>query len=601
MTFIKNRLPCPDTDNCGSSDAYYIDSEGKGYCFSCGKSFVNKAVDKTEEDTTVLPVKLLDLELGGYHSAVNYAGDPIADRGLSKESCEFFDIKLKGDPTKGIEKIILPYKDAEGKLCAQKVRTPMRPKGSWLGEPSKAVLFGMDKWSSGDKITIVEGELKCPAFRDLMGDYPVVGIPNGAQAASRDIKKNFDFFKNFNKVYVCFDNDEAGRKAAEEVADLFPLGKAKIVNLRHANDPDDYIKLGLKKEFSACWWNAKDYTPAGIEAACAGGFDSLFEEVDDLELFPYPFNGLNESTFGLRKGEMVTVVAGSGTGKSAFIDEIVFKLLKETDKKIGLFKLEESTKKTKLKLMGIALNKPLHLTLLGKLAKDYVFLEGVLERLFGSKEAFVFDAETKKELFKAWKETIDKRTPDGDPQLWVFNHFGSNSIDTIVSRIDSMVTGLGCEFVFLDHVSIVVSDQQHGDERKALDELATKLRTLVERRNFCLVIVSHLRRPGGKPHEEGGETSLADIRGTAGIGQLSDIVIGLERNGQHESEFLRNVTGMRVLKNRFAGFTGLTSRAHYDKTTGRLSEISEEELQKKIQEYETGALTPEEFKESSDV
>jgi twinkle protein len=276
---------------------------------------------------------------------------------------------------------------------------------------------------------------------------------------------------------------------------------------------------------------------------------------------------------------MVTVVAGSGVGKSAFIGETAYKLLTETDKKIGMLMLEESPKKTKLRLMSLYLNKPLHLTLLGRVAEKFDFLKNVLSVLFRNDSDWKWSPEIKEDLSKAWKQVIEKKAHDNDNQLWLFSHFGSNDIDTIVNRIDAMVTGLGCEFIFLDHVSIVVSDQQNADERKALDELATKLRTLVERRNFALVIVSHLRRPGGKPHEEGGETSLADIRGTAGIGQLSDIVIGLERNGQHPDNYLKNVTKIRVLKNRFVGLTGLTSYAHYDIENGRLVEVDKEDIE----------------------
>ena len=270
---------------------------------------------------------------------------------------------------------------------------------------------------------------------------------------------------------------------------------------------------------------------------------------------------------------------------------MAFKLLTETNKKVGMLLLEESVKKTKMRMMSLFLNKPLHLTLLGRLAKSFPFLEKVLDNIFEDSSSYEFDDATKAQLKNAWDNVIDKKTADGNNQLWLFNHFGSNNIDTIVNRIDAMVTGLGCEFIFLDHISIVVSDQQAGDERKALDELATKLRSLVERRNFALVIVSHLRRPGGKPHEEGGETSLSDIRGTAGIGQLSDIVIGLERDGQHKDEYLRNVMKMRVLKNRFAGFTGLTSYAHYDKVSGRLTEVDAEETEKLFNESNDSDLT----------
>jgi twinkle protein len=136
-----------------------------------------------------------------------------------------------------------------------------------------------------------------------------------------------------------------------------------------------------------------------------------------------------------------------------------------------------------------------------------------------------------------------------------------------------MAKGLDCKYIFLDHISILVSDQQNGDERKALDEIATKLRTLVQETGIALFMVSHLKRPGGTAHEEGGMTSLSQLRGSAGIGQLSDMVIGLERNGQHEDPIIRNTTTVRVLKNRFSGLTGPACYLYYDKDTGRMLEV----------------------------
>ena len=570
--------PCPA--NCGSSDAYCEDHSGEGFCFSCRKYF--KADGAVEDETapqSSLPNHQQDMIVGGIHRA-------ITERAISKKTCEFFDVKVTD------EYFVFPHKNAEGELCAQKLRNVKEKRFSWRGDTKAAMLFGSDKFKGGNTITIVGGEFDALAFRDLSGDYPVVSTKNGENSI-KDIKANLEYFSNFNKVYICLDNDATGREYAPKLAELFPIGKAKIVTLRHAKDPNEYLQKGLINEFKKCWWAAVDYTPAGIEAANEGGFDSLFEEVDGLELFPYPYDKLNESTFGIRKSEMVTVVAGSGVGKSAFIREVAFKLLMETDKKVGMLMLEESPKKTKLGLMGLFLNKPLHLTLLGRVAEKFNFLGKVLDRLFKNKEDYAWDEGNKKELLRAWNSVVEKKAHDGEQQLWLFSHFGSNDINTVVNRIDAMVTGLGCEFIFLDHISIVVSDQQNSDERKALDELATKLRTLVERRNFALIIVSHLRRPGGKPHEEGGETSLADIRGTAGIGQLSDIVIGLERNGQADDEMLRNITKVRVLKNRFAGFTGLTSYAQYETETGRLIEVDRKAIDELENKGSTNEFLPE--------
>ena len=130
-----------------------------------------------------------------------------------------------------------------------------------------------------------------------------------------------------------------------------------------------------------------------------------------------------------------------------------------------------------------------------------------------------------------------------------------------------------CKFIVLDHISMIVSSQEFGDERKALDEVMTKLRTLVQETDIALIVVSHLRRPDGKGHEEGAVTSLAQLRGSGSIAQLSDMVLGLERDSQNEDVAVRNTTTLRVLKNRFVGMTGPACYLYWDKDTGRLNEV----------------------------
>jgi twinkle protein len=122
----------------------------------------------------------------------------------------------------------------------------------------------------------------------------------------------------------------------------------------------------------------------------------------------------------------------------------------------------------------------------------------------------------------------------------------------------------------LDHLSIVVSGLGDGDERRLIDNAMTALRTLVEETGVGMFVVSHLRRPeGDRGHEQGAKTSLSQLRGSHSIAQLSDMVIGLERDQQGKNP---NITTMRVLKNRFSGETGIAGYLLYNRDTGRLSE-----------------------------
>jgi twinkle protein len=247
----------------------------------------------------------------------------------------------------------------------------------------------------------------------------------------------------------------------------------------------------------------------------------------------------------VREGELVTITAGSGLGKSQFLREIVYHILNNSEDNIGLLFLEESVKRTAKSIMSLAANKPLHLP----------------------------DTEVSDDELKfAFDSTL------GTGRVFLFDHFGSTAIDNIINRVRFMAKALECRFIFLDHVSIVVSAQDNGDERKALDEIMTKLRMIVQETGISLFCVSHLKRPDGKGHEEGAATSLSALRGSGSIGQLSDMVLGLERNGQSEDLKERHTTRVRVLKNRFSGLTGPACALYYDRTTGRMNETLEEAL-----------------------
>ena len=151
----------------------------------------------------------------------------------------------------------------------------------------------------------------------------------------------------------------------------------------------------------------------------------------------------------------------------------------------------------------------------------------------------------------------------------IYDHFGSNEIESIIAKVRHMAA-LGCKYIVLDHLSIIVSDQS-GDERKQLDEITTKLKTLCMEANIALVAVIHQNRQG-------------QIRGTAGVEQLANIVLRLERDLVSSDPWRRNITKVWVEKNRFCGRTGPASWLFFDDITGRMTELDG----KTIDKYEEG-------------
>jgi len=529
MSFISIHKPCSD---CGSSDGLSINDDFSTYCFACANFTPSDQSIYTEKSMPPETIVVKDMTsfLESYNNGVITS---ISERKLSKDTVERYGV-VRNDGN-----YLFPYYDKDSSLCGAKVRSIKDKVFSTIGNFSAGTLFGQNIFPSGGKyVTVTEGEFDALAVYQLTGSkYPAVSIRNGAAAALKNCKDAYEYLNSFENIVICFDGDEPGMKASKEVAELFG-SKAKVFKpLPEYKDACDWLADGKSAAFVSRWWASEGFIPDGIVSG-----STLWEEVSK-PMAPadckYPWQGLNDLTYGIRFGELVTITAGSGLGKSQVLREIAWHILQTTSDSVGLMFLEESVKKTGLSLMSLAVDTPLHLPDTGSVSDQ--------------------------QRRQAFDSTL------GTGRVFLFDHFGSTSIGNIINRVRYLAKGLNCKYIFLDHLSIIVSAQENNDERKAIDEIMTKLRMLVQETNIALIIVSHLRRPSDKGHEEGAATSLAQLRGSASIAQLSDMVIGLERNGQHEDPLVRNTTQLRVLKNRYSGTTGPAGCLLYNKITGRMT------------------------------
>ncbi|CAB4147229.1 Archaeal primase DnaG/twinkle, TOPRIM domain [uncultured Caudovirales phage] len=524
--FIKH-IPCL---KCGSSDGNSIYTDNHQYCHVC-QNYIDG--DGTE---SVTPKQTNPMRsFTNYDNSISHS---IVDRGLTQATCVAYGVHNDD------KNHYYPYFDLDGVLSGIKIRGIADKSFSVQGDWKSTTLFGQSKFAKGGRnVTIHEGELDALAGFQMAGSkYPHVSVKNGASAALKDCKQAYEWLDSFESIIISFDGDEVGQKAANDVAELFG-SKCKIVkHITGFKDACDYLKAGKQGDYVSLWWNAEQWTPDGIIAG-----STLWEEVNkpvEKSLALYPWEGVNELTYGIRPAELITVTAGSGLGKSQFLREIIWHLLKTTDGNIGCMFMEESVVKTAKSIMSLYANKPLHLP-------DTII--------------------STEELQNAFDNTL------GTDRLFFWDNFGSTDIDNVINRIRYFAKAADCKYVFLDHISMVISAQSNNDERKAIDELMTKLRMLVQETNICLVAVSHLKRPESKGHEEGAATSLSQLRGSGSIAQLSDIVIGLVRNAQADDPIERNTTKVSILKNRFAGLTSPhCASLLYNRETGRMLEIKDQ-------------------------
>jgi len=541
MAFVKYNLPC---HSCGGSDPVSQNADGSAYCFSCNTYFKDYGTSEVQQDNVT------DFE--SYQPRQDGASfNALTDRDISIETAKKYGVKSTTTVGGQVTSHHYPFYN-NGEQVATKIRKQNK-QFAWQGDSKETGLFGEQLFKSGGKfITIVEGECDAMAAYELLGSkWPVVSIKSGAQGGARDVKNSLEFLESFETVVICFDSDDVGKQGAKAIAKLLKPNKAKLMTLPEGfKDPNDMLKSRKHTAFVSAFWDAKTYTPSGILnlSTQLEAYRKLQTEKKDS--IPYPWHGLNAKLEGMRSGELVTLTGGTGLGKSSVTREIEHWLINHTKDNVGIVALEENWARTAEGIMSIEANAKLHLNSVKEEVGEDKLLDVYRNVFMGENEG----------------------------RVWIHAHLGVNHLDDIFSKLRYLIVGLDCKWVVVDHLHMLVLQALDGDERKAIDSIMHRLRSLVEETGVGMILVSHLRRvDGNRGHENGIETGLSHLRGSQSIAQLSDAVISLERNQQSDDDIEASTTKVRVLKSRYTGDVGVACSLMYDGDTGRLCEIPSED------------------------
>jgi twinkle protein len=591
-TELKQMLEQTWCPKCPSSDAFtvYMDGQKKnGYCFSCGyyskdpdadlirsqeglgpnqlsesflvsgnsnvslpessgsatprvgRQFGNEHLTKVQE-----PLKSVGIEEGLLHPvrALNH-------RGLSFSTCEHFGVRVGVSPTDGetpIYTLFPQYRNNE--IVGWKTKTLDKKIVSSGG--SETDLFGANLIKpQGKKLWITEGEEDAMAVYQVLKESsslsdwepPVVSLATGASSAVSCITRSLSVLEGYEEIILVFDNDAAGKKARDEVCKIL-AGKVSYVTLP-CKDANQMLLNGRGTELK--WLvlsSTKKYQPDGIISS-QEMWERYTEKKKD-KCYPYPnsMSKLNEKTYGVRSGSIVTITSGSGSGKSTFLKELVYHYKETTNEKIAGMFLEEDVSDTIKGLISLKLNRRISLP---DVVSDPEEERAAFEDLFG------------------------------DGRISLYDYFGGMDDGSLLAKLRYFAV-TGHKFIFLDHLSIIVSEfAAQGGERERIDTLMTKLAKFVKEFNVVLFLIVHLRKSDSSSasFELGTRPSLDDLRGSGSLKQLSWDVIGLSRNQQHEDTYCANTTEVSVLKCRFTGRTGTAGYLHYDSATGRLIPVDE--------------------------
>jgi twinkle protein len=526
MAYLSRLIRHDACENCGSSDGNAVYDDGHTYCFVCETAAFEYNENKKE-------YKKIDNEI--YLSKLTplpSKSTALKSRGIDASTIQKYMVTVNTSPDNDVE-CVFPRFNNDGEHSSNQIRYKDKA-FKCEGDIKGSTLFGQTVFPSGGRsITVTEGYYDALSAFQLTGSrYPNVAVMS-ASTAKKEVVNSFEYLNSFSEIIINFDSDEPGQKAAKECASLFNPGKVRILKLSEAKDANDYLMGGLTKRYVDEWFRAPPFMPDGLQL---GSDPALLDEIikyKEPKCVLYPWEGLNHKTYGMRTSEFVLIKADTGVGKTSFCKEIEYALLTNAELiaeecGVGFLHFEEPKRDLALGLMSIHNDKPYH---------------------------FPDVARTEEELREAYKAVMDTS------RVVVYDHFGSNDIDIVLAKIRHMAA-LGCRYIFVDHLSIIVSDQS-GDERKQLDEISTKLKMLTMNLDINIHCVIHINRKG-------------EVRGSAGPEQVANIILDLSRDKKDPNDWRRNCTVVSVDKNRKYGRTGPACVLHYSETSGRMEELSKD-------------------------
>ncbi|QIG69421.1 DNA primase/helicase protein [Rhizobium phage RHph_N3_13] len=490
MTWIKTGQPCP----CGkSSDAYAINNKEDGHCFSCGKHFFK---DKILEEE--------DMDTG------SYTLETFEHRGLRKSTLEKFRVQTKffeGEPLEtaffypnGAIKVRNMVEGKEGRTF----RTQ--------GDFSHTHLFGKNVFDKGSKrvITITEGEYDALSVAQMIGEETAAVSIRGASSAKADCTAEYEYLNSFDKIVICFDNDEPGQTAARKVASLFDFRKVYNLSLTLHKDANEYLKNDLQKEFYQAWSGAKRYTPDSI-LSTKSEFREALKSKREEKLANYPFQQLQNMLFGIHRGEVIVIKAPEGVGKSELFRAIENHILKTTKHPIGLIHLEEDNGTTLRALAG------------------YFSETAVLHPENPTDDETVL-------------KIIEEIMGEDENRFVLHSSFDVEDEDQFIDNVRFMVAACGAQVIFFDHISWLAtgSPEKGDDERKRLDRISQRLKLLAKELGFALIMISHVNDDGL-------------TRGSRNISKVANTVISISRDKTSTDPVERLKTHILVEKARLIG------------------------------------------------
>jgi hypothetical protein len=475
----------------------------------------------------------------------------VSYRGIRPETNRKFGVRYAVDAEGNVLTQYCPITKG-GELSGLKRRDHPKEFSGIAVTGAECDLFMQHKFKSGGKyVVLTEGEIDALSAYQMLNDYnrsrgsdfetAVVSATTGANSY-KQIAAQYKFFDSFDNIILCLDTDEAGQDAQEQIVKVLPKGKIKVMKLKF-KDANEYLKRENARDFITAFYDAQPYVPLGVV-----GSGSLYDAVLNQALMkriPFPkFMGELNIMFcgGIPLGHIINLAAGTGVGKTTFVNEIIYDWIFTSPHMLGIVSLE--------------------------LDKGQ-YGEALLSRHLSRKIALFSDEEARMRFLTS-DEVKNKATElfmkDGSNHRFYVLDNRDGSVEEIQAAIEELIVACGCRVIVLDPLQDIMA----GISIEKQEEFMQWMKGMIKSHKVSFILINHVRKSTSGSANTTGEFTEEDIQGSSTIIKSASANILLFRNKNHEDAVMRNTTRVMLPKNRITGITGPAGEIYYDNETHTL-------------------------------
>lgn len=483
----------------------------------------------------------------GYHSN-NY-------RGIKDEFSKFFGHLTELDEEGNVKARYYPESNEDGKICGYKCRN--HPKDFSYGKVghtgSKSQLSGQVKFKGGGKYVLIVGgeEDKAAAYQMLSSSreggvegIAVVSPTSGEGSAAKQCARQYEFLDKYEQIIVGMDNDDAGRKAAVEIAKVLPKEKVKIATWS-SKDPNQMLIEGKSKQFVRDFYGAKALVTNGVKDS-TGMMEAMKNELiaEKISLPPHMHRLEEAMGGGIRQGRIVNIIGDTSVGKSSHTNSMVYHWIFNAPEPVCVVSLEATEGQYALDLASLHVEKNLTWYEDGQDIIDYLEQPQVMELI--------------DELM--YKE-------DGTPRYYIIDE-RDGDISLLERQMEQMFRQNGCKIFVID----VLTDILRGsNELKQEDHMKWQKQFI--KNGVTIINVLHTRKPSQNAEGKLRKVTEYDALGSGTFVQSAAINIVINRD-KMAGGIEQNTTYVDMPKCR-GGKTGEICRWYYDFKTRKIWDLDD--------------------------